>query len=356
MSGPAERERSRAARAANLLAVRSREANANILLIRLKSIGDILFTLPAVHRVRAAFAEARISYLVSKEYASLLQGFGDVDTVIALDRARFRRPNPVGVIAAAVSLLRQLRRPKSSLAIDLQGYGETALLTWWSGAPQRWGTVYRSGRKWAYTRGVNRERGRHPAEGFLALLDAGGLPSAPIRNQYALPASAVEEALQFFRERGLDPQRPTLFVQPFTSSPHKDWPLERYLAAVGTWKGRGWQVLFGGGPAERAALEPVRQAGFPVSAGESLLVTAGLMKLSTLILGGDTGLLHLAVAMDKRVVMLMGSVGPGSSHPFQHPDWTVTPEQGQAVAMITAEAVNSACAQAFAEEGVRGSH
>ena len=344
-----------AARTDNAFGARLMEANANILLIRLKSIGDILFTLPAVHLVREGFPQARITFLVSGEYASLLEGFRDVDGVIALDRARFRHPNPVGFIAEALALLRQLRRPKFSLVIDLQGYGETALLAWWSGAPQRWGTVYRSGRRWAYTRGVNREPERHPANGFLAVLEAGGLPIARVRNQFMLPASAVEEALRFFRERGLDPEQPTLFVQPFTSSPNKDWPLERYLAAAGTWKGRGWQVLFGGGPAEQAALEPVRQAGFPVSAGASLLVTAGLMKLSTLILGGDTGMLHLAVAMDKRVVMLMGSVGPGSSHPFQHPDWAVTPAHGQAVATITTEAVNSACAQAVGEVGVRGS-
>jgi ADP-heptose:LPS heptosyltransferase len=324
------------------------DATENILLIRLKSIGDILFTLPAVHRVRAAFTEARISFLVSKEYAPLLEGFRDVDAVIALDRARFRHPNPGMIIAEALSLLRHLRRPKFALVIDFQGYGETALLTWWSGAARRWGNVYRPGRKWAYTRGVTRDPGQHPPEGFLSLLDACGLPAAPIRNQFTLPSSAVEEARLFFQDRGLDPARPTLFVQPFTSSPHKDWPLDRYLATAGFWQRRGWQILFGGGPAERAALEPARQAGFPVSAGASLLVTAGLMKHSTLIIGGDTGLLHLAVAIDKRVVMLNL---PGSAHPFQHPDWAITQANGQPLATITTDAVNEACARAFAEVG-----
>ena len=325
------------------------DATANILLIRLKSIGDILFTLPAVHRVRDAFPMAKISFLVSKEYAPLLEGFGDVDTVLALDRARFRHPNPGVIVAEALSLLRRLRQPKFSLAIDFQGYGETALLAWWSGAAQRWGNVYRPGRKWAYTRGVSRDPGQHPPEGFLSMLDACGLRAAPIRNQFTLPASAVEEARRFFQDRGLDLARPTLFVQPFTSSPHKDWPLERYLATAGFWQRRGWQILFGGGPADQAALEPVRQAGFPVSAGASLLVTAGLMKHSTLIIGGDTGLLHLAVAMDKRVVMLNL---PSSAHPFQHPDWAITQASGQPLAMLTNDAVNEACSRAFAELGV----
>jgi ADP-heptose:LPS heptosyltransferase len=330
------------------------EANQNILLIRLKSIGDILFTLPAVHQIREAFPKARISFLVSKEYAPLLEGFRDVDAVIALDRARFRSPNPGVIIAQTFSLLRHLRRPKFSLAIDFQGYGETALLTRWSGAPQRWGTVYRAGRKWTYTRSANRDPGIHPAEGFLSLLQACGLPPARIRNQFTLPASAVEEAHRFFLARGLDPARPTLFVQPFTSSPHKDWPLDRYLSAAGLSQRSGFQVLFGGGPTDQTALEPARQAGLPVSAGASLLVTAGLMKLSTLILGGNTGLLHLAVAMDKRVVMIIDSISPGSAYPFQHRDWAVTPANGQSLPALATDAVNEACSRAFAELGVRG--
>ena len=151
----------------------------------------------------------------------------------------------------------------------------------------------------------------------------------------------------------MDPAKPTLFIQPFTSTSHKNWPLDRYLAAAGLWQRRGLQVLFSCGPAERTALEPAREAGFPTSAGTSLLVTAGLMKLSTLILGGDTGLLHLAVAMDQRVIMMMNSIGPGSAYPFQHPDWTVTPANGQSVAAISTDAVDEACGRTFAALGVQ---
>ena len=124
---------------------------------------------------------------------------------------------------------------------------------------------------------------------------------------------------------------------------------------TGSWPWRGigrradWQILFGGGPGERDALESVRQAGFPVSAGVSLLVTGGLMKLSSLILGGDTGALHLAVAMGKRVVMFRHSVAPGSPHPYQHPDWAVTPACGRVVSSIEIGAVIEACERAFNE-------
>jgi heptosyltransferase-1 len=72
--------------------------NENILLIRLKSIGDVLFTLPAVHRVRENFPGAKITFLTSRENAPLLEGFREVDEVITLDRARFQSGNPRAIL------------------------------------------------------------------------------------------------------------------------------------------------------------------------------------------------------------------------------------------------------------------
>ena len=59
----------------------------NILLIRLKAIGDVIFTLPAVSALREHFPAAKITFLTSKENATLLRGFPQVSEVIALDRA-----------------------------------------------------------------------------------------------------------------------------------------------------------------------------------------------------------------------------------------------------------------------------
>ena len=129
------------------------DARENILLIRLKSIGDILFTLPAVHAVRENFPSAKITFLVSKENASLLHGFRDVNEVIAIDRAALRSGNPLKMTSEFFNLLRWLRTGVFSLVVDFQGYGETAWLARWTSAPQRWGSVYSTGRKWAYTRG-----------------------------------------------------------------------------------------------------------------------------------------------------------------------------------------------------------
>ncbi len=318
-----------------------------ILLIRLKSIGDVLFTLPAAHRLRAAYPEARLSYLVSAENASLLEGFEPVDDVLKLDRTAYRGGNPVRMLQATGQLLRELRAVRPRLVVDFQGYGETGALVWLTRAPQRWGVVYRRARRWAYHRPVRRDDAIHPAEFNLRLLDQCGVPPAPLVNRFRIPEAHLTEARRWLADHNLkEPQR-LVFVQPFTSSPHKNWPLEKYLELAGRWRARGVNVIFGGGPADRGALAPAASRGFPVSAGTPLLVTAALMAHAGLILGGDTGLLHLAVAAGKRVVMLMHTVSPGNTHPFQHPDWAVTPADHQQLSQVEVDAVEAACSRSL---------
>lgn len=328
-------------------------ANPNILLIRLKSIGDILFTLPAVHVIRENFPGAKITFLVSREHAPLMEGFRNVDQALPLDRAMYRQGNLKAIAMGTLALLRRLRRGQFSLAVDFQGYGETALLTRYTRAPERWGNVYQTVRRLAYTRSVRPDRRIHPADANVSFLQQCGLSAAHIRNEFVLPETALEQARRLIAVQGIDDAHRTLFIQPFTSVARKNWPLENWLALARHWRGHGLQVLFGGSPSEREALEPVRRAGYPVSAGAPLLVTAGLMKLCALTVGGDTGLLHLAVAMNKRVVMLMAST-KARSLPFQHADWAVTPPEHQSVGDIETNTVIEACARAFAGLGLPG--
>jgi ADP-heptose:LPS heptosyltransferase len=320
----------------------------NILVIRLKSIGDVVFTLPAVHVLRENFPNAKITFLTSKESAVLLRGFRDVDETIALDRATLRSGNPLKILPEFFGLVKKLRAGKFSLAVDFQSYGETAWLARLTSAAQRWGTIY-SGRKWAYTRGFTRGDGIHPADWNLSLLRQSGLKIGEIKNEFALPDDALAAAKNFFHENKLDAAKPTLFIQPLTSSPEKNWPLENYLAVARHWRSGGGQIIFGGGPIDRVALQSASAENFCVAAGAPLLVSAGLARLSSLLLGGDTGLSHLAVAMGRRVVLVMRDNTAGWCVPFRHPEWVVVPPRPIKISDVTVESVIAVVESAFNE-------
>src|SRR5579862_7717879 len=159
-------------------------APAEILIIRLKSIGDVIFTLPAVYALREHFPDSRITFLTSKENRALIEGFAEVNDILTIDRAAFQAGHVTGIAREALSLWRTLMRKKFSLVIDLQGYGETALLTWLTRAPQRWGSVYRNARGLAYTRGVTRDPALHPVDWNLFLLKQCGAETKSVRNEF----------------------------------------------------------------------------------------------------------------------------------------------------------------------------
>ena len=320
-----------------------------ILLIRLKAIGDVVFTLPAVHALHEIFPHAEISFLTSTEHAPILRGFGGVHKILTVDRSLYKRMAIPAIWNHTLALIGTLRRARYDLVVDFQGYGETALLARLTGAPRRWGMTRDGFRKRAFTRRVVCDHRRHPAVWNRLLLAECGLDLPSLCNRFVLSDDGVKEALAFFHANSCDPDRPVLFIQPFTSSPFKTWPLDRFVELGRAFRGRDVQVIFGGGPGNREALEPVRGAGFPVSAGLSLLASAGLVKLSTVTVGGDTGLLHLAVAMGKRVVMLMESVGPGSATPLGHEEWVVLPGTPSGTASIQLGEVIAACERALRE-------
>jgi ADP-heptose:LPS heptosyltransferase len=314
----------------------------NILVIRLTAMGDVVLTLPAVSVLRQNFPKAKLTFLTTLENSPLLQGFPEVNETITLDRAAFRSGHPARIAGELFRVVRRLRAGKFSLAVDLHGNGESAWLTRLSGASQRWRQFYRTGRGWAYTRQIESRSDVHPAAAHLYLLQQCGLNPSPVRNDFVLPDAALSDARAWLAAHRLEPAKPTIFIQPFTSGAHKNWPLENYLAIARYWQSAGRQIIFGGGPGDRAALEPARHEGFAVSAGVPLLVTGGLLQFSALVLGGDTGVLHLAVALGRRVLMVMYLASPRCPVPFQHPDWTVVAPQPGTIADLSVAEVLAA--------------
>ncbi|MDZ8120168.1 glycosyltransferase family 9 protein [Pontiella agarivorans] len=314
---------------------------ANILIIRLRSIGDIVLTLPAVHAVREHYPDARITYLTRSSNSALLEGFKEVDEILTLDQKAIT--DPLRALPELFRLIYRLRAGRFSLVVDLQGYGETAWFSWLTGAPKRWGSIYSRGRKWAYTQSIPRNTNLHPIERDLLLLRTCGIRMSEPENQFSIPEDAINQAKALFEKTQLDPEKPSLYIQPFTSNERKNWPFMNYIAVAEYWRDQGIQVLFGGGPNDAPNLELARERGFPAFSNTPLLVSAGLMHLSSLIIGGDTGMIHLAMAQNKRVLMLINGCSPGQANLYQHNEWVIQANDPESFKQLPVETVNVKC-------------
>lgn len=339
------------------------ESIQNILLIRRAAIGDILFTLPAYHMLKANFPQAKITFLTKDIYTSVLKGFPGLDQVITVDNKALSSKNIPALWKMSADILRVIRVNNYQLIVDFSGHVEHAPLLWLSGTKHRWGSarsrklLHSLGYTNIFIRQSHRQRHLDPAQDMhlidqhLELLKQGGLSSFPIKNEYIVPAENLEKAKALFSKWDLSLQRPTLFIQPFTgeTTSGKIWPLDHYIRLADFWREKGVQVLFGGGPSDLEKLKNIATR-FPVAAGQSDFITSvGLTVLASVVVGGDTGLMHAALAAGKRTVMLVGPTNYNIIGPYQHPEWVVKPSQGTSIDDIRIEQVVEASKTAFRE-------
>lgn len=330
-----------------------------ILVIRFKAIGDVQFAMPAVQALRAQWPGAAVDFLTRQSMVPLVECFPGVRQVIGLDRGEVGWNRPFRTVKALLALVRRLRSARYDLVVDLHGLGESAWLGRLTGASQRWGsghsairplftrfesTVAKPGMVFAADVGGVREW--HPVDWHLELLRRGGVEIPPRFDPLSVPAEADGMALRFLQEAGLAGGCPILFIQPFSSTERKDWPLERFLALAARWRARGRAVVFGGGPGDGPRLASVRDAGHPVAAGLPLLAMVALMRRCAVVFGSDSGPLHVAHAAGARVCVLRGH---GNVPPWGHPDRAVTAAGDDRVRTIPVEAAEACVERLFGE-------
>src|SRR6185503_13234917 len=173
----------------------SRIPTVKILLIRLRLIGDVVFTTPLLRALKRAFPRAHLTYLVEPQALPVVRENPHLDEVIVAPRR-----SGLGRIADDLRLAGRLRRERYDIVIDLHGGPRSAWLAWLSRAPVRIGYEI-PGRTWMYTRAVPRPRTlrrRHSVVNQWDLLEAiegwpEGAPSAA-RDAVEMPIDAEADA------------------------------------------------------------------------------------------------------------------------------------------------------------------
>ena len=195
-----------------------------ILLVRLRLIGDVVFTTPAVRAIRRRFPDAHITYIVEEQAAPVVIGNPHVDAVIVA-----RSPHARGRLRADLSLIGQLRRERYDLAIDFHGGPRSSLITWASGARTRIGYEV-VGRSWMYTTRVPRPRILRPRHSVVSQWDVltplGIGPPDPEMDAPEMPedsgaAAAVDRRLA---QAGVSPQHSLIVVHVSAGNPFRRWP------------------------------------------------------------------------------------------------------------------------------------
>lgn len=301
-----------------------------IVLIRPDHLGDLLFATPAIRALRAAFPQAHIACLVGPWSKAVLQNNPHLDELMVCPFPGFARrpkPSPLQPYSLLWRYARQLRAKGFDLAVIMRfDHWWGASLAYLAGIPRRVGYDVAEVRPFL-TEAVPYIAGRHEVEQNLALVEqvAGyELQVAGSPLEFNITAEDRLFAEGFLAEHGVGEGDLLICIHPGAGAPVKLWREEAW-AQVGDALVRryGARVILTGsaeeGPLCRA-LARMMAAKPIVAAGETTLGgLAAIMARSCLVLGVDSGPLHLAVAVGAPTVHLYGPVDSRTFGPWGDP-------------------------------------
>jgi ADP-heptose:LPS heptosyltransferase len=284
-----------------------------ILCLRLERIGDLLMTLPALARLRAAAPDATIDLAVGSWNADIARIIPGVDHVDVLDAAWLARGSGgLGTLA----LMRRAgawRARRYDLAINFEPDIRSNLILAATGAARRAGCVSGGGGP-VLDIALDYDVHAHTADTAVALVDAAvGTPAtspAPLR--LAVPDSARNDAAGRLRHF----PGPIAAVHVSGGRAIKQWPEERFReVATILVRERGMSIVLTGAPADRAQVDTVKAAlpddrVLDVSGAIDLVALAAILERVDLLVTGDTGPMHLAHAVGTPIVAIFGPSDP----------------------------------------------
>jgi lipopolysaccharide heptosyltransferase II len=305
-----------------------------ILALRLRQIGDVVFTTPAIRGLRERFPDAHLSYVVEPAAAPVVAANPHLNEVIVTAG----RGGAAGM-RDDLALVRRLRAHPYDMVIDFHGGPRSSLIAWLSGAPVRVGYAIR-GRAWMYTLRVPRPRHIRPRHAVLNqwdLLAALGIaPPEPAAAAVEMPvdAAAGVRVAQRLAAAGVAPGDRVIVVHVSAGNPFRRWGLERFAELVSMLArvDASRRVVVTAGPSEHNAAATVIGAARSRLTGDagrrvlecgefSLAEFRALVDQAALYIGGDSGPLHVASTSHVPIVGLYGPTLPVRSAPWREPAW-----------------------------------
>lgn len=284
-------------------------------IVMMSAVGDAVHVLPVVNALKRHKPETHITWVLQPGPASLVRGHPLVDEIVPFDRARGRK--------AFTGIKRELAHRPFDVVLNLQVYLKAGIVTSLTKAPVKLGFDKARARdlNWLFTthRIAAHPEGQHVQDQYFEFLEALGIDPEPV----AWHLGPWEDEREWQREFFAPIERPVAAIVVATSKEQKDWIPERWAQVVDVLHADyGLQAVLVGGrsPRELQAEQEImaRAHHRPISAlGSGLRRLVAILDGSALVLTPDTGPLHMAVALDRPVISLIGYTNPKRTGPWR---------------------------------------
>jgi ADP-heptose:LPS heptosyltransferase len=298
----------------------------SVLLVEMTRLGDVVSMLPAIRLFRSQFPSAEIHLFVDKRYSALLQEF-DLKVTVEGIRTSTR-------VSGFLFALAQARRLKVDLACSMSPARRNALLALASGARYKVGYL-------ASANSMTPHLSATPVEALGFMLQTRTRYSmenietratkicVALGFQEQAPAAVLElakDASWLVRERltaeGIIPSRRYVVIHPFAGWVHRMWSIYNFNTLVKHIVERlDYDVLLMCSEEEAHGLQSSRalfqnDGRVRFFSSRDLLDSAVVIQGASLFIGNDSGPLHLAAALRKRIVGFFGPASPDLTAPL----------------------------------------
>jgi lipopolysaccharide heptosyltransferase II len=297
-----------------------------ILLIRLRRIGDVTLTTPAISALRQSFPKASISYIIENPYRELVEGNPNLDKVIVLEKKQSLRD--------FIKLIRLIRKEKYDVVLDFHGGPRASLITLFSRAKLKVGYRIKY-RNFIYNIKLPRspkEGHFHSVENHINLVRALGVDIKSLPALYLPQAqkTEVEKVRKFIEENSLE-GRKIISIHISAGNEFRNWGVDNLVQLTNLLAQRPDVriVLMGTSEDQKAEEEILKKS---TASPLSLVGRLNLRELrelishSSLFVGPDSGPMHIAASTSTPIVALFGPNLPAFNAPWQAKAFVVEKE------------------------------
>jgi heptosyltransferase I len=287
----------------------------NILIIDFGQLGDVVMSLPALRAVRERYPHARITVIVGRPGAEIIDMSGYADATIEVDRVSLRDGSKPLSVLRIFRVVKEVRRRKFDFVIDLHSLSETNLLGFFSGAPKRLFSR-RPGRSLDFLANFNpkppvdkNDPDRHLIDRYLDVLVPLGIKDQPRVPRLTTTVADGRTVDALLRKAKADTGTPLVGLFPGAGHPGRCWPLEQFAQLADFLiRNDGVRPIIFVGPEERHLVARMR-ALFPSASVilEKLSIpqlAAAQARLAVFV-SNDTGPVHIAAAVGTPIVVLI---------------------------------------------------
>jgi ADP-heptose:LPS heptosyltransferase len=285
----------------------------NFLVVRLGSLGDIVHTMPAVAGLRQSFPEAGITWLTHPRWKVLVESCGLASEIWATETRS---------LDSLRQIIRGIRESHFTTAIDYQGLWKSAALPVLGGVKRRIGFSSETIREWGvpvlYTERVRCTK-KHIADQNGEVSERAGARNGVARVSLGVPPLGCSRMRALLERHGVEQY---IVLSPGGGWRSKCWPAVRFGALCRMIrKSLGLRCVVNYGPGESELVETLKAAAGdadPLLCNEELGPLMALLQNARCIVGGDTGPLHLAIALGTKAVGLYGPTDPVRNGPYPY--------------------------------------